>query len=122
MTSYETADAKEKDEMTIGKIEYSPDYKSNKFRDFLTEQMKDPEFVAAYEIVSDAEDKRLAEIRLLERKVIEAAKELKRLAALHARYVAPSAIADAAVRYRKAETELFTWTAALESFEANQEK
>lgn len=56
----------------------------------------------------------------LEQKVIEAAGLLRRLAAVHARYVAPSAIAEAATRYREAESRLFVAVDALTIFKAQQ--
>lgn len=56
----------------------------------------------------------------LGREVVEAAGLLRRLAAVHARYVAPEMIAEAATRYREAERQLFVVVDALAIFEAKE--
>ena len=64
-----------------GKIEYAPDYKSSKCSHYFNEQMKDPEFAAAYRKVSAEEDNRLKKalerewkLNELKNAVVEAAK------------------------------------------------
>lgn len=66
------------DESLLRKRQVLTETESNKFSDYLAEQMKDPEFAAAYKEVSAAEDARLAEIRRLERAVIEKTKAARR--------------------------------------------
>jgi hypothetical protein len=73
------------------KIEYAPDYKSSKFSHYFNEQMKDPEFAAAYRKVSAEEDNGL-------KKALEREWKLNEL---------KNAVVEAAKVYRCAEISLW---------------
>lgn len=106
--------------MDKGKVEYAPDYESNKFSDFFNEQMKNPAFKEAYLKVDAEENAKLAKalsrewkVRELEREVVEAAKKWRKAGLQHSTHITAIMCPICA-----AERVFWAGVDALEKFEA----
>lgn len=95
-------------------------YDLNRLPEVVLTFINDPKWVndfAVYQVIKALREQADNEHTQLKDSLAEKAANLRRLAILHARYVGPVAIEEAAKRYREAESELFTAVDALIAFE-----